>query len=111
MSRASFPECTALGCDIGGGGRGQYLVPSYSIIRDVLMRVDPEFIDRALLHSSGQFAPQDLSLAFAGNTMCNAIDAYGARRHIVSVSAHDSDTCYTQKRRHPPVAGDPDTLE
>ena len=78
--------------------KGQYLVPSLSILRDVLVRVDPEHLDQALQRWNGQFAPQDSSLAIDGKTMCNAIDAHGARPHIMSVIGHDTGACYTQKK-------------
>ena len=78
--------------------KGEYLVPSLSIIRDVLMRVDPEYLDRALQHWNGQFAPQDSSLAIDGKTMCNAIDEHGARPHIMSVIGHETGACYSEKK-------------
>ncbi|MGH9624078.1 MAG: hypothetical protein ACRD4G_07040 [Bryobacteraceae bacterium] len=42
-------------------------MPSQSIIRDVLIRIDPEHLDRARLKWNGQFTPQDSSLALDGS--------------------------------------------
>lgn len=78
--------------------RGQYVVPSESIIRDVLIRVDPAHLDQAFQHWNAQFAVQDLSLALDGKTMRNAIDAAGAQTHIMSVVGHDTATVYAQKK-------------
>jgi len=76
----------------------RYIVPSQSIIRDVLIRVDPLHIDRALQRWNQCYAQQDESLAIDGKTMCNAIDAHGHQTHIMSVIGHQSKTCYTQKK-------------
>jgi hypothetical protein len=77
---------------------GRYLVPSESIIRDVLVRVDPALLDRALQQWNAAFGLKDQSLAIDGKTMCNAIDAQGQQTHIMSVVGHDSALCFTQKK-------------
>jgi hypothetical protein len=77
---------------------GRYLVPSESIIRDVLVRVDPAQLDRALRQWNAAFGLKDQSLAIDGKTMCNAIDAQGQQTHIMSVVGHDSALCFTQKK-------------
>ena len=62
--------------------QGRYLVPSESIIRDVLIRVDPVQLDRALQRWNQAYGQADSSLAIDGKTMCNAIDAQEHRlRH------------------------------
>ena len=81
--------------------KGRYLVPSESIIRDVLIRVDPVHHDRALQRWNQTYAPEDESLAIDGKTMCNAIDEQGHQTHILSVVGHQSKTCYTQKKSAP----------
>jgi hypothetical protein len=78
--------------------QGRYLVPSESIIRDVLVRVDPAMLDRALQQWNAAFGQQDQSLAIDGKTMCNAIDAQGQQTHIMSVVGHESGLCFTQKK-------------
>ena len=78
--------------------RGKYFVPSESIIRDVLIRVGPEHLDRALQRWHQQFAANDSSLAMDGKTMCNATDKDGAQVHIMSVVGHDTAMVYTQKK-------------
>lgn len=78
--------------------RGEYLVPSFGVIRDVLMRTDPQHLEQALQRWNRQFAPQDSSLAIDGKTMCNAIDDSGARTHIMSVIGHETGACYSQKK-------------
>jgi hypothetical protein len=76
----------------------RYIVPSLSIIRDVLIRVDPVHLDRALQRWNQAYGKQDESLAIDGKTMCNAIDDQGYQTHIMSVVGHQSKTCYTQKK-------------
>jgi hypothetical protein len=81
-------------CRIENGCR---VVPSESIIRDVLIRVDPVHLDRALTCWNNAYGRQDESLAIDGKTMCNAIDEHG-QAHIMSVIGHETKTCYTQKK-------------
>jgi hypothetical protein len=76
----------------------QRRVPSESIIRDVLVRVDPEALDRALQRWNADFGQSDQSLAIDGKTMCNAIDEQGRQTHIMSVVGHETAQCYTQKK-------------
>ncbi len=77
---------------------GRILVPSESIIRDVLIRVDPQHLDRALQRWNQSCGAEDATLAIDGKTMCNAMDAEGRRTHVMSVVGHQSKTCYTQKK-------------
>ena len=77
---------------------GRYIVPSESIIRDLLIRVDPVHLDRALQGWNELYAQGDESLAIDGKTMCNAIDDQGHQTHILSVVGHKSKICYTQKK-------------
>ena len=77
---------------------GRYLVPSESIIRDVLVRVDPTLLDRALQQWNAAFGQEDPSLAIDGKTMCNAIDEQGQQTHIMSAVGHETALCYTQKK-------------
>ena len=83
------------GCRRKAGG---YVVPSESIIRDVLIRVDPEALDRALQRWNARYGPGDESLAIDGKTMRNAIDGEGRQTHVMSVVGHESKMCYTQKK-------------
>ena len=73
----------------------RYIVPSLSIIRDVLIRVDPVHLDRALQRWNLAYAQQDEALAIDGKTMCNAIDDQGYQTHIMSAVGHQIKTCYT----------------
>lgn len=86
------------GCRIENRRR---LVPSESIIRDVLLRVDPEALDRALQRWNADYGQTDESLAIDGKTMCNAIDEQGRQTHIMSVVGHATAQCYTQKKSVP----------
>jgi hypothetical protein len=81
--------------------KGRYLVPSESILRDVLIRVDPVHLDNALQRWNQTYAPEDESLSTDGKTMCNAIDELGHQTHILSVVGHESKNCYTQKKSAP----------
>ena len=56
---------------------GKYIIPSESIIRDVLIRVDPVELDQALQRWNDHYGSADESLAIDGKTMCNAIDDAG----------------------------------
>jgi len=79
----------------------RYVVPSMSIIRDVLIRVDPMDLDRAIQSWNAIYGQQDESLAIDGKTMRNAIDDQNCQTHIMSVIGHQSKTCYTQKKSVP----------
>lgn len=80
---------------------GHYVVPSESIIRNVLIRVHPGHLDRALQRWNQAYAGEDQSLSIDGKTMCNAIDEQGYQTHIMSVVGHQTKTCYTQKKSAP----------
>lgn len=80
---------------------GRYLVPSESIIRDVLVRVDPDSLNRSLQCWNQAYGQKDSTLAIDGKTMCNALDSQGRQTHIMSVVGHHSKTCYTQKKSVP----------
>ena len=75
-----------------------YSVPSLSIIREVMIRVDPVHLDRALQRWNQVYGVHDESLAIDGKTMCNAIDDHGHQVHIMSAIGHQSKACYTQKK-------------
>ena len=80
---------------------GRYVVPSESIFRDCLIRVDPVPLDRALQRWNAIHGATDQSLAIDGKTMCNALDDQGRQTHIMSVVGHHTKTCYTQKKSAP----------
>ena len=69
---------------------GSYEVPSRTRIRDVLTRVDPEALDRALQGWNAQMAADEDGLALDGKTMGNARDADGAQTHILGVVGHQT---------------------
>jgi hypothetical protein len=75
-----------------------YRVPSESVIRDALIRVDPLQLDRALQRWNAAYGRTDASLAIDGKTMCNALNAQGEQTHIMSVIGHHTGACYTQKK-------------
>jgi hypothetical protein len=76
----------------------RYEVPSRTVIREVLTRVDPGALDRALHAWNAQHAATDEGLAIDGKTMCNAIDAAGRQTHVLGVVGHQTQTCHTQKK-------------
>jgi hypothetical protein len=78
--------------------KGRYVVPSETIIRNVLIRVDPQHLDQALQRWNEAYAGEDESLAIDGKTMCNAIDDLGDQTHVMSVIGHQTKICYTQKK-------------
>ncbi len=73
-------------------------MPSEYVIRDTLIRVAPEALDRALRQWTALYASADESLAIDGKTMCNAIDGEGKQTQIMSAIGHQSLCCYTQKK-------------
>lgn len=80
---------------------GTYTVPSESILRDVLIRVDPVELDQAFRHWNAHYGAVDDSLAIDGKTMRNAIDESERQTHIISAIGHQSKQCYTQKKWGP----------
>ena len=80
---------------------GRYLVPSESILRNVLIRVAPADLDRSLQCWNAAFGQHDTRLAIDGKTMCNALDKNGDQTHVMSVVGHQSKACYTQKKSGP----------
>ena len=77
---------------------GRYLVPSESIIRNVMIRVDPIDLDRSVQRWNQAYGQQDSTVAIDGKTMCNALDKNGHQTHVMSVVGHQSKSCYTQKK-------------
>ena len=76
-------------------------MPCQFTIRDLLTRVDPSQLDRALQGWNATYAQDDESLAIDGKTMCNAIDDQGRQTHVMSVVGHYTKICYTQKKSAP----------
>jgi hypothetical protein len=76
----------------------EYLIPSVTVIRDVLMRVDPVALDQALGAWNALWAPRDRSLAIDGKTLRNAADEQGLQVHVMSAVGHESKATYTQKK-------------
>jgi hypothetical protein len=75
-----------------------YEVPSESIIRNVLLRVDPDQLDRALQRWNAEYGTADEALAIDGKTMRHAVDEAGHQAHIMSVVGHHSHATVTQKK-------------
>ena len=78
--------------------KGQYVVPSLSIIRDVMVRVDPIELESAFRHWNETYAQDDHSLAIDGKVMCNAIDDSGRQTQIMSAVGHNTGITYAQKK-------------
>jgi hypothetical protein len=79
----------------------RYVVPSEFVIRDCLVRIAPEVLDRALNDWNKAWGMQDEALALDGKTMKNALDDAGQQTHIMSVVGHASKTCHAQKKWAP----------
>lgn len=90
---------------------GDYAVPSQYVIRDVLVRVDPDQLDRALRRFHADHGVDDDALAIDGKTMRNAVadaddgsasaaaDAgKGFQTHVLSAVGQRSGATYTQKK-------------
>jgi hypothetical protein len=90
--------------------QGRYVVPSESILRDVLIRVTPADLDRALQRWNELYGAGDASLAIDGKTMCNALDAQGQQTQVMSVRSSKQDLLHPKKVGALPVEG-PDQEE
>jgi len=77
---------------------GKLVVPSEFVIRDLLVRVNPQELDAAFREWNKVYGIEDESMAIDGKTMCNAIDEDGHQTHIMSVVGHKSHNCRTQKK-------------
>ena len=80
---------------------GRYEVPSRTVIREILTRVDPAALNHALQRWNAHSAVADEGLALDGKTMCHAIDEEGRQSPILGVVGHQSRTCHTQKKSPP----------
>ena len=76
-------------------------MPSRTVIREVLTRVDPQALGHALQRWNAQQAAADEGLAIDGKTICNAIDAEGRQTHILGVVGHQTQICHTKKKSAP----------
>jgi hypothetical protein len=74
--------------------KGRYLVPSRSIIRNLLARVEPTELDEAFRRWNKAYAQDDQSLAIDGKV----IDASGRQTQIMSTLGHHTGICYAQKK-------------
>lgn len=83
------------GCRLVEGKRE---VPSCHVFFNVLTRVEPQHLDRALQGWTAQYAKHDKSLAMDGKTMRSAVDEQGAKVHIMGLVGHETGVCYTQKK-------------
>ena len=77
---------------------GRYVVPSLSILRSLLVRVDPTEMDNAFQCWNKAYAEDDESLAIDGKVMCNAIDSSGRQTQIMSAVGHYTGISYAQKK-------------
>ncbi|MCP4272823.1 MAG: DUF4338 domain-containing protein [Gammaproteobacteria bacterium] len=78
--------------------QGQYIVPSLSIFRNLLVRVDPAELEDAFRRWNATYAQDDHSLAIDGKVMRNAIDGTGRQTQIMSAVGHHTGICYAQKK-------------
>lgn len=78
--------------------KGRYVVPSQFVIRDCLVRVDPDKLDRALSAWTAAQTDGNEALALDGKTMKGAVDEEGKQTHIVSIVGHKSRQCLAQKK-------------
>lgn len=111
--RSGYKEIHEYACSLGQKAlryfhcrveNGKRVVPSLYVIRDLMVRVDPQLLDRALQQWNELYAVNDESLAIDGKTMRNAIDEEGRQTHIMSAIGHTSKNCHTQKKSvHSPL--------
>jgi hypothetical protein len=77
--------------------RGIREVPGYTVIRNVMLLVPPQELDRALQLFKAQEGSRDSAYAVDGKVMRGSTDEAGKQTHIVGVVGHDTGICYTQK--------------
>ena len=77
---------------------GEYKVPSEYIIRNILIRVDADQLNKSFQLWNEKYAEEDETLAIDGKTMKAAIDGNGKQIHIMSAVGHKTKACYTQKK-------------
>ncbi|PIP80123.1 MAG: hypothetical protein COW84_06975 [Gammaproteobacteria bacterium CG22_combo_CG10-13_8_21_14_all_40_8] len=76
----------------------RYLVPSLSILKNVLVRVEADELESACREWNKAYAQDDSTLAIDGKVMCNALDKEGRQTQIMSAVGHSSGICYAQKK-------------
>lgn len=76
----------------------QRVVPSESVIRDCLVRVEPGTLDRAIAAWQMAHTPAQEALSIDGKTMKGCVDAQARQTHIMSVVGHESTVCIAQKK-------------
>jgi len=81
--------------------KGKRVAPSLSIIRNVLIGVDPDDLETALQRWTATYGKKDASLAIDGKTMRGAIGEDGRQTHIMSAIGHNTQNCYAQKKLEP----------
>lgn len=77
---------------------GKRVVPSLSIIRNVMIGVEPDDLEAALQHWSVIYGKKDTSLAIDGKTMRGSMGEDGRQTHIMSAIGHHTQDCYAQKK-------------
>jgi len=82
-------------------GKVQYEVPSEFVIRDCLIRIEADALDRALTMWQKAWGLCDEALSIDGKTMKGALDDEGHQTHIMSVVGHQTEHCYAQKKSEP----------
>jgi hypothetical protein len=83
------------GCRLIDGKRE---VPSCHVFFNVLSRLDPQYLERALQGWNAQHAKHDRSLAIDGKTIRGAVDEDGSKVHILGVVGHETGICHGQKK-------------
>ena len=77
---------------------GAFQVPCINTIRQVLMTVDPEQLDRALVRWNALYADDESAIALDGKTLCNAVNDDGWQTHVLGAVSHGNKTAYAQKK-------------
>ena len=91
-------DCRREKCAFNSCADGRYIVPSESVIRNCLVRIEPGMLDEGLNAWNQAWGAQDKALAIDGKTMKNALDEEGHQTHIMSAVGHESKRSYAQKK-------------
>ncbi|MBP7231863.1 MAG: DUF4338 domain-containing protein [Syntrophaceae bacterium] len=78
-----------------------YQTGGSKMIRDIIIRVNPVELDRALQCWNVRYDKQDRSLAIDGKVMRNALGDQGHQTYIVSVVGYQTQYGYAQKKSEP----------
>ena len=78
---------------------GAHECPSICCIRNIMIKVDPDQLDRATARFCREHGwEQDEGIAVDGKTICDAVDDDGRQTHVLGASSHGASAPLAQKK-------------